>query len=68
MHVEPALGALLQSLPRIGQSCRTCASWEPLDTSRAPTAGLCRLFALPPGLDAWPITEAADGCTDWADD
>jgi len=46
--------------------CSNCRFWEALDERGGHGAGLCRHYALGPTRDAWPITENADWCADWA--
>ncbi|MCT2399748.1 hypothetical protein [Novosphingobium mangrovi (ex Huang et al. 2023)] len=48
------------------QACAHCRFWDSFDEHDPSGAGLCRRFALAPTYDAWPITEAADRCGDWA--
>ena len=56
-------GKLLnRSLPK--QCCKGCCHWEALFEGRESHAGLCHKFALGAKLNAWPITEANDGCSD----
>jgi len=47
------------------RTCVRCSHWDSLSADADEDVGLCRRYALAPSFDAWPITEARDGCDSW---